>query len=80
MQAFTQAYAAGSASKAGSALAGQSAGAQCPCKDQQPDTTYSCDQQKAYGKCEISWMRQTSTDYPNGFCAKTCGKCPSQCA
>ncbi len=76
--AFTQAYAAGSANKATSALAGQAA--QCPCKDASPDTTYSCDQQKAYGKCDVGWMRQASADFPNGFCAKTCGKCPSQCA
>ena len=78
-QSFTQAYAAGSANKASSALAGQGAGAQCPCKDSSPDTSYTCDQQKAFGKCDVGWMRQASVDFPNGFCAKTCGKCPSQC-
>jgi hypothetical protein len=56
-----------------------SGGGQCPCTDQTPDTTYSCDQQKKYGKCDSSWMNVSTKDYPNAFCAKTCGRCPSTC-
>ncbi|CAL8464429.1 g3964 [Coccomyxa elongata] len=52
---------------------------QCPCNDQTPDTTYSCDQQKKYGKCDSSWMNVKTDAYPNAFCARTCGRCPSTC-
>lgn len=51
----------------------------CPCNDQAPDTTYTCDQQKKYGKCDSSWMSVVSDAYPNAFCARTCGRCPSTC-
>lgn len=52
----------------------------CPCNDQSPDTTYSCSQQKMYGKCDSSWMSVVSDSYPNAFCAKTCGRCPASCS
>ncbi|CAL5220563.1 g2600 [Coccomyxa viridis] len=66
----------GSPSPAGSA----SSSGKCPCSDQSPDTTYSCDQQKKYGKCDSSWMSIVSPQYPNAFCAKSCGRCPSSCS
>lgn len=41
------------------------------CKDQSPDHTYTCQQQKSWGKCAESWMA--------GWCCKSCFQCHSGC-
>ncbi|KAK9806469.1 hypothetical protein WJX73_000331 [Symbiochloris irregularis] len=44
-----------------------------PCTDVPPPKNgFTCAQQKAFGKCEASWMLL------NGWCKTTCGHCPSQ--
>ena len=60
--------------------AGSPAPGKCPCVDNPPDTTYSCQQQQMYGKCSSSWMSVVTPQYPNAFCAKTCGRCPASCS
>ncbi len=40
------------------------------CTDTPPDDAYSCEQQRAWGKCSASWM------VAGAYCAKTCGRCP----
>lgn len=37
------------------------------CQDVAPDSTYTCAQQKGWGKCSESWMQ--------GYCKKACGQC-----
>uniref|UniRef100_A0A1D1ZTE6 mannan endo-1,4-beta-mannosidase n=1 Tax=Auxenochlorella protothecoides TaxID=3075 RepID=A0A1D1ZTE6_AUXPR len=37
------------------------------CRDNAPDTTYTCAQQASWGKCSESWM--------SGYCLRSCGKC-----
>lgn len=51
------------------ALQSESAADVMGCTDVKPKGSeqYSCQQQKAWGKCSASWM--------HGFCKKTCGKC-----
>ena len=39
------------------------------CCDDAPTSTYSCQQQAAWGKCGEAWMA--------GFCARSCGRCAS---
>lgn len=38
------------------------------CADVPPDNMYTCEQQAGWGKCSEPWMQ--------GFCLKSCGKCP----
>ena len=39
------------------------------CCDDAPTSTYSCEQQEAWGKCGEPWM--------SGFCDLSCGRCAS---
>lgn len=41
------------------------------CPDTAPDSTYTCQQQKSWGKCTEGWMA--------GWCCKTCFGCGSAC-
>lgn len=43
--------------------------ASCSCTDTQPDSTYTCAQQKAFGKCSTAFVGG------KGFCQTTCGRC-----
>lgn len=42
------------------------------CTDTAPDTNYTCQQQKNFGKCSKPWM--------DGYCCKTCFNCDSKCS
>ena len=43
--------------------------ASCTCTDSQPDKTYTCAQQKAFGKCSADFVAG------KGHCQTTCGRC-----
>lgn len=42
-----------------------------PCQDHAPDSTYTCQQQKDWGKCTEDWMA--------GWCCNTCFGCDAAC-
>lgn len=49
----------------------------CACTDVQPaDHNFSCLQQRDYGKCGRLWMLAGNESVPEGFCQRTCGRCP----
>eukprot|EP00884_Botryococcus_braunii_P017443 jgi/Botrbrau1/4382/Bobra.105_2s0028.1 len=41
----------------------------CGCTDAAPDSAYTCAEQKAFGKCDESWMEAFA------YCQSTCGRC-----
>ena len=41
-----------------------------PCDDIAPDSTYTCEEQASWGKCDEPWMM--------GLCNKSCGRCDAQ--
>ncbi|GMH32485.1 hypothetical protein BSKO_00319 [Bryopsis sp. KO-2023] len=45
-----------------------------PCTDVKPPGTYTCSQQRDFGKCNAVWMMNTSK-VAEGFCETTCGRC-----
>lgn len=47
------------------------------CFDIAPNHEHGCAEQKAWGKCGESWIKATTKGAPYGFCAETCGRCPS---
>ncbi|KAL3148841.1 expansin-like protein [Trebouxia sp. C0010 RCD-2024] len=53
---------------------GSSSSSSGNCKDVSPGKN-SCSQEKAWGHCSSSWMKQASSSNPKGYCAKTCGRC-----
>lgn len=57
---------------------GESEEEPCQCSDTPPPgSSFTCAEQRNFGKCNAEWMRDTS-QIPEGFCQITCQLCPCE--